>query len=58
MDAKRVELFRRDTEEEEEEEEEHHHNLRALREALRDVSSTMNKREEDKKRRELFNIVE
>ena len=51
--AKRVELFRRDTEEEEEEEEEHHHNNReftnALREALRDVSSTMNKREEDKK---------
>ena len=49
--AKRVELFRRDTEEEEEEE--HHHNNRkftnALREALRDVSSTMNKREEDKK---------
>ena len=48
--AKRVELFRRDTEEEEEE---HHHNNRkftnALREALRDVSSTMNKREEDKK---------
>jgi len=41
-----VELFRRDTEEEEEEE--HHHNNReftnALREALRDVSSTMNKR--------------
>jgi hypothetical protein len=52
--AKRVELFRRDTEEEEEEEEEeHHHNNReftnALREALRDVPSTMNKREEDKK---------
>ena len=49
--AKRVELFRRDTEEEEELE--HHHNNReftnALREALRDVSSTMNKREEDKK---------
>ena len=48
--AKRVELFRRDTEEEEEE---HHNNNRkftnALREALRDVSSTMNKREEDKK---------
>ena len=49
--AKRVELFRRDTEEEEELE--HHNNNReftnALREALRDVSSTMNKREEDKK---------
>ena len=52
--AKRVELFRRDTEEEEEEEEEeleiHHHNNReftnALREALRDVSSTMNEQEE------------
>jgi len=50
--AKRVELFRRDTEEEEEEEEHHHNNrefTNALREALRDVSSTMNKREEDKK---------
>ena len=50
--AKRVELFRRDTEEEEEEEEHHHNNRKftnALREALRDVSSTMNKREEDKK---------
>ena len=46
--AKRVELFRRDTEEEEELE--HHNNNReftnALREALRDISSTMNKQED------------
>ena len=49
--AKRVELFRRDTEEEEELEHQHQNNrefTNALREALRDVSSTMNKQEEDK----------
>ena len=59
--AKRVELFRRDTEEEEEEEEEHHHNHReftnALREALRDVSSTMNKQEEEEDKEENFLTV-
>jgi len=49
--AKRVETFRRDIEEEEEEEEEHHQRefTNALREALRDVSSTMNKQEEEDK---------
>ena len=58
--AKRVETFRRDIEEEEEEEEEEHHQrefTNALREALRDVSSTMNKQEEEDKEENFLTLL-